>query len=223
MEMEYIREEEIDGISGYLYKFSNEVFNTSVSGNEGYIIKDPLNKIYFPKWAHSHPLDSDGHYTFPAGMIEQKCFPGQKKRLPFLALLSSPHFYQANPEVIDSLLGLSPSENLHNMGEFIIQPKVGSTLKASLRLQFNIAVFNDPHFLTLQNLRSTIVPAFWLDVQINLKDYALNYIKMNTTTIPLIFLIVGISLVVLSLLIALTVVGSIFARRQRKRNYLNNN
>uniref|UniRef100_A0AC34F4Q2 Uncharacterized protein n=1 Tax=Panagrolaimus sp. ES5 TaxID=591445 RepID=A0AC34F4Q2_9BILA len=192
MEMEYIRDEDIDGISGYLYKFTNGVFNTSVPGNEGYIIKDPLDKIYFPHWAHSHPLDSDAHHTFPA----------------------------AHPEVIDSMIGLSPSEDLHNMGEFIIQPKVGSTLKASLRMQFNVAVFNDPHFVVLQNLRSTIVPAFWLDVEINLKDYALNYIKQNTTTIPLIFLIVGIILVVLSLLIAFTIAGSMFARKQRKRNYL---
>jgi hypothetical protein len=220
MQMEYSDDVTIDGISGYSYKFSNGVFNTSLPGNEGYEVRDPLDKIYFPKWAHSHPLNSQGHHTFPPGIIEQKCFPGQKKRLPFLAMLSLPHFYGSDSEVTNSLVGLSPQEDLHNMGEFIIQPKVGSTLKASLRLQFNVAVFSDTHFISLSNLRSSIVPSFWLDVNINLKDYAKKYIKFNTSTIPLIFLIVGICLIVLSVFISLTIIGAAIARKNRRKRLL---
>ena len=145
--MEYDREVTLDGISGFSYKFSDGVFNTTRPENKGYEVRDPLDKVYFPKWAKSHPSNSVGGPSFPPGMIEQKCFPGLKKLLPFLALLSSPHFYGADSEIIESLTGVYPEADLHNMGNFVIQPKVGSTLQASLRMQFNVAVFKDSHFL----------------------------------------------------------------------------
>jgi hypothetical protein len=42
--------------------------------------------------------------------------------LPFVALASNPHFFDAPPEIQQTILGLSPNAEKHSMGEFNIQP-----------------------------------------------------------------------------------------------------
>lgn len=75
--------------------------------------------------------------AFPPGLVQQKCFPGRKMPLPFTALLSLPHFYSAPEQVINSVDGLHPHPEIHDMGYFAIQPTLGPTLEAVFRYAYS--------------------------------------------------------------------------------------
>lgn len=63
-----------------------------------------------------------GAFLFPPGMVQQKCFPGRNKTIPFTAILSPPHFYGAPEGVFKSMVGLNPNWEQHNTGEINIHP-----------------------------------------------------------------------------------------------------
>jgi len=213
MNMEYSYDTDTDGISTRAYVFPDDIFDTTLEKNYGYIVDNSINETFFPKWANSHRLNPFNNLPFPPGLIEQKCFPGRNQRLPFMATLSQPHFYGADPEVIQNVFGLKPSKEKHSMGTFFVQPTVGSTVKAIMRIQFSVAMFRDKDVVALKYLTNSIVPSFWMEVNIQLKDYAKNYIRLNTKTIPLIVLILGIVFTVVPII----VVVSVFAFRYNKK------
>ncbi|KAE9550610.1 hypothetical protein FO519_006181 [Halicephalobus sp. NKZ332] len=143
LEMEYSEDTELDSISARTYVFPDDTFNTTLEKNEGYTVVNYLNKTFFPNWANNNELNAFNNLPFPPGLVEQKCFPGRKELLPFMALLSQPHFYGADPEVVQNVNGLSPRADKHKLGAFVVQPTVGSTVKANLRIQFSVAMFQD--------------------------------------------------------------------------------
>lgn len=147
LEMEYSYDTTVDGISTRAYVFPEDTFNTSLQKNYGYTVVNNINKVFFPEWANTHPPNKFGNSPFPPGLIEQKCFPGRAQQLPFMATLSLPHFYGAHPEVIHTVDGLGPNKEKHSMGAFMIQPTVGSTIKANMKVQLSVAVFENKDIL----------------------------------------------------------------------------
>lgn len=147
LELFYDYDTTIDDIPSRLYTVDDKTYDTTLLKNDGYVVENTVNKTFFENWGNNHPKNKFGNVAFPPGLIEQRCFPGRKERLPFLALLSNPHFLGAGEEVMNTVKGLRPDPEKHNAGKFHIQPTVGSTLDALMRLQFSVAMFNDPHIL----------------------------------------------------------------------------
>uniref|UniRef100_A0A7E4ZWA6 Cell wall protein n=1 Tax=Panagrellus redivivus TaxID=6233 RepID=A0A7E4ZWA6_PANRE len=214
--MDFSHEDSVDNIKSFNYKIDDDMYNTTREVCYGYEVVNELNTTYFPDYAEKNGLNSFGNVAFPPGVIQQINFPGKKKRIPFFVTLSAPHFYNAHETVINTVDGLSPSKELHNLGSWQIQPTVGSTLKATFRMQTSVAVFDSEHFALLNKIRPSLVPAFWLEVNVNLKSYALDYIKMSTKTIPLIVRIVGIVLTALAVVIAVAVCLAVCFRRRKR-------
>uniref|UniRef100_A0AC34QP48 Uncharacterized protein n=1 Tax=Panagrolaimus sp. JU765 TaxID=591449 RepID=A0AC34QP48_9BILA len=279
MEMQYDGAGTVDGISTWAYKFADDTFDTSLAKNSGYAVENPLNLTFFPKYQKNQGLNNWNNSPFPPGMVEQRCFPGKSQRLPFLAMLSLPHFYGADQEVFETVGGLAPnpakhnmgvfkiqptvgstvsaefriqfrkSQRLpflamlslphfygadqevfetvgglapnpakHNMGVFKIQPTVGSTVSAEFRIQFSVATINEPDVISLSTMKNTIVPCFWTDVHINLKNYAKKYVRFNTKIVPTIALVLGIVLTVIFAMLAVAIIYLI-ARGKKTRRF----
>ncbi|XP_032674774.1 scavenger receptor class B member 1 [Odontomachus brunneus] len=76
--------------------------------------------------------------------------------------ISFPHFYKADPKLLDSVVGLNPVEDLHN-SYIKIQPKLGVPLEAKLRLQMNLMVKRQPNIAAIANFPDIIFPIMWLE------------------------------------------------------------
>ncbi|KAI6209544.1 Arsenite-resistance protein 2-like protein [Aphelenchoides besseyi] len=145
--LDYKTNEKVEGIPTYRFEFNSQNFNPYTDQFRGYEFVNDENINYFPKWNGSAEIknwnltDKDGRLRLPPGFVQQICIPGKNVSLPFTALLSPPHFLNAPYEVIKSIIGLSPNAQNHSLGDFYIQPTVGSTLKANVRSQLNIAIY----------------------------------------------------------------------------------
>lgn len=80
--------------------------------------------------------------------------------------LSQPHFYNADPSLVEQVTGLAPSKSLHDLN-FTLHKRLGLPIKANLRIQVNLDVGQ-----TKYNAKTTIfnnlhVPLCWLELQVD--------------------------------------------------------
>lgn len=75
---------------------------------------------------------------------------------------SFPHFYKADPSLLDKVDGLNPQQELH--GSYLkIQPKLGVPLEALIRLQVNLKVERTPNIKVMSKLPNIVLPIMWLE------------------------------------------------------------
>ncbi|CAJ0955201.1 unnamed protein product, partial [Mesorhabditis belari] len=244
--MTYSKQDSVKGVKAYIYKLENYDYDTTTQLNSGYRYENTELVDYFPTWpcgpnhqynasASCHAIDCTSsqnwcsnccngtHYLdktvfMPPGMVPLRCLPGQKIRAPFAAFLSPPHFLQSPSEVTTSMKGLAPDPDLHEPAKFYINPMTGSALKAFFRMQLSIPIYHNKHFTLLSNAPNAIMPSFWVNIQVDLKKYAINYIKMVQVIIPGIALGIGIGLIVLTLAGFLISIMIMSRRRRQQGN-----
>jgi len=134
---------------------------------------------------HRHEVDEGGitagYYTpddsvFQSGddNPDNKCFCPGKDQCPPEGLqnispcqfdapvyLSFPHFYKAAPELSEPFEGLNPSQEKHETF-FKIQPKLGVTLEARVRVQLNLKV-EHAEVHPVRKFPSITFPIMWLE------------------------------------------------------------
>ncbi|KAK0403883.1 hypothetical protein QR680_017177 [Steinernema hermaphroditum] len=225
--MHYEKDATVNGIDGYVFRVSPDSYNTQLKVNQGYFFNNTFNKDYFPDWpCQGRPIpaasnDTDcssvncldsqnfcvpccngstirGQVYMPPGLVALKCFPGRNKSMVIPAAISPPHFVDSPPEVASSILGLHPTRSKHNTGHFTLQTYTGNTIDARFRVQLSIAVYQDNDLTSLNHMRSSMIPCFWLEVRVSLLSYALDYLNTNTSVIPKAILGVGIGITALS-------------------------
>lgn len=105
--------------------------------------------------------------------------------------ISNPHFYLADPELLDAVEGLKPNKSIHE-SYFKIQPvicgthssfasmqflmgflfrfalfsfrqKLGVPLEGKVRVQLNLKVENTRYITSLKNFRSFVFPIIWVE------------------------------------------------------------
>jgi len=76
-------------------------------------------------------------------------------------LLSWPHFYKADPQLLDNVEGLNPDKDKHEF-HIDILPSLGTGLRAQIRLQINLHLEVDG-VEKLKNAKETIVPIIWFE------------------------------------------------------------
>lgn len=154
------------------------------------------------------------------------CLPAKPIPLPFGAVISPPHFLWSPPEVWTFIwmsykwlsLGLpNPgteprweeawSSAIFNKSYYRIYGRCifpvnvqHSSIQGQLfcvRIEKTCTRENLCDFRFSSTLTSLIHPTFWMEINIEMRHYAISYLKTNTVTIPAAILGVGISLIVI--------------------------
>ncbi|CAD6189075.1 unnamed protein product [Caenorhabditis auriculariae] len=234
------REESVNGIPAYQFAMEPDTYDSVKQ--RGYRYENIEKVDYFPNWPcgpnHTRFLDGNcqvdcsagenlcnrccngsyvnGTYLLPQGIVPLRCLPGQLVPLPFAGFLSPPHFLWSPKEVTTSLPGLAPDENKHHPGMFNINPLTGSTVGAIFRMQLSVPIYLSFDFTQASNLANSFLPSFWLEINIEMRDYAVSYIKFNTVALPKIILGVGIALVAITTILLLVGIFIVIRKRRQR-------
>ncbi|XP_039956690.1 sensory neuron membrane protein 1-like [Bactrocera tryoni] len=77
-------------------------------------------------------------------------------------IVSLPHFFKADPQLVADVDGVDPVEEKH--GVFIVFERIsGTPLSAAKRLQFSLSVMPVPEVEVMKNLRTLTMPLFWVE------------------------------------------------------------
>ncbi|GBP81656.1 Protein peste [Eumeta japonica] len=121
--------------------------------------------------------------------------------------VSFPHFYGAEPSLLDNFEGLQPEELRHRT-YFEIQPTVGVSMVSALRVQFNVKLTRTPNVYgnNTTSLPDVYVPIMWIERVLNSshpefgETTLLKQIYAVTVTLPLVCKIVQYLTIVTSVL-----------------------
>ncbi|XP_056424684.1 lysosome membrane protein 2 isoform X2 [Hyla sarda] len=112
-------------------------------------------------------------------------------------ILSSPHFYQADESVINSIVGMKPKKEDDEI--FMdINPLTGMLIQASKRMQINVYVRRIPEYDVTQNLQTLYFPVMYINESVLIDDQSaekLRSILLETrvvANVPFIIMAVGI-------------------------------
>lgn len=118
--------------------------------------------------------------------------------------LSFPHFYQADPELLDTVEGLTPDKEKHET-YFKIQPKLGVTIEAKVKVQLNLKV-EQSNIHIVKNFRSIVFPIMWLEEGIaELTPSIHTWVYLSTTVADNVAPYVTYGMIVLGALILVVV------------------
>ncbi|CAD0206846.1 unnamed protein product [Chrysodeixis includens] len=181
--MQYREDVYKDGIKAGLYTPPSSTFESADI--------NPDNKCYYP-----------GEKCPPRGL--QNISPCQYNAPVYL---SFPHFYDADPALLEPFDGLKPNKKKHET-YFMIQPKIGVPVEGFVRVQLNMKVDRASN-IPINNINKfpdMIFPVMWLEEGIHeLSTPIWRWIFLATTVAPIIAPILTYSLILAGLL-ALTIV-----------------
>lgn len=117
------------------------------------------------------------------------------------AYLSFPHFYQADPALLDAVEGLKPEKEKHQT-YFLIQPNLGVPLEGQVRVQFNLKVEHSPNIHSVAKFPDIVFPIIWLQEGIaELTPSIRRWVYLSTTIAEVSASIFGYGSIVLGILI----------------------
>ncbi|XP_069696282.1 sensory neuron membrane protein 1-like [Periplaneta americana] len=82
-------------------------------------------------------------------------------------VVSLPHFYMADEEYLDGVVGLNPSQEKHQI-TLLFEPLTATPLEAYKRLQLNIFMRRTTHVDLLRAVKTTLLPFLWLQENMEL-------------------------------------------------------
>ncbi|KAG5314908.1 SCRB1 protein, partial [Pseudoatta argentina] len=119
--------------------------------------------------------------------------------------LSFPHFYKADPKLLDAIDGLKPINNLHKT-YFKIQPKLGVPLEAKVRVQLNLKIEQHSNIGVVANFPDIIFPIMWIEEGIEeLTPSIRRYIYLATTFADIAVPCLSYGMVLVGLIVIITV------------------
>ncbi|XP_050587850.1 scavenger receptor class B member 1-like isoform X1 [Bombus affinis] len=137
--MTRIGEKTIKSLHTYKYTFVENIMD-----NGAYI---PENKCFC---RHG--------YCLKPGLIDvTDCYYG------FPIALSYPHFYKADPSILESIEGLTPNRDAHESFVYI-QPQSGLPVEFAFRFQINMALQNIGHMARVEKFENFVLPLLWFEI-----------------------------------------------------------
>nr|WNX29034.1 sensory neuron membrane protein 2 [Odontotermes formosanus] len=82
-------------------------------------------------------------------------------------VMSLPHFYLADDEYLDGVVGLNPTQEKHEV-TLLFEPLTATPLEAYNRLQLNIPLHRTDSIDLLKNIKSTLLPILWMQENMEL-------------------------------------------------------
>ncbi|CAH2988244.1 unnamed protein product [Chilo suppressalis] len=117
--------------------------------------------------------------------------------------LSYPHFFDAEPTLLDSFEGLKPDKKKHET-YFMIQPKLGVPLEGFVRVQLNLKVDRAPDIgiNSINKFPDIIFPVMWVEEGIHEVTTPIwRWIYLATTVGPVAAPLLSYSMIILGLLV----------------------
>ncbi|XP_072931220.1 sensory neuron membrane protein 2 [Epargyreus clarus] len=118
-------------------------------------------------------------------------------------VLSYPHFLYADFTYRNGLLGMNPVEDNHRI--FVdLEPLTGTVIRAAKRAQFNIFARPVPSIGPTQNLRTTLMPVFWIEESMSLpKEFVEELTDKLLSTLHLINILLPIAVALSCLVVVI--------------------
>ncbi|XP_033845493.1 scavenger receptor class B member 1 isoform X2 [Periophthalmus magnuspinnatus] len=121
--------------------------------------------------------------------------------------ISHPHFFNADPVLLDFVQGLAPTEEEH--GLFIdIHPDTGVPLNVSIRLQLNLYMKTVPGITETGKISEVVMPILWFAESGYIDGPILNTFHTNLVILPAVmeymqygFIALGLLTIVISILV----------------------
>ncbi|XP_061727775.1 scavenger receptor class B member 1 [Cydia pomonella] len=116
--------------------------------------------------------------------------------------LSYPHFYDAEPSLLDKFEGLKPVQKTHET-YFMIQPKLGVPLEGFVRVQLNLKVSRAPNIYvnSINKFPDIIFPVMWIEEGIHEVTTPIwRWIYLATTVGPIAAPLLTYSMIVFGIL-----------------------
>lgn len=127
--------------------------------------------------------------------------------------ISHPHFFNADPVLLDFVDGLAPTEEEH--GLFIdIHPQTGVPLNVSIRLQLNLYMKTVPGITETGRLSEVVMPLIWFGESGYIDGPILNTFHTNLVILPAVMEYMQYGFIALGL--ATIVIAVIVLRREKR-------
>lgn len=128
--------------------------------------------------------------------------------------ISHPHFFNADPVLLDSVHGLKPTEDEH--GLFIdIHPETGVPLNVSIRLQLNLYVKRVPGITETGKMVEMILPMLWFEEKGYIDGPILSTFYTSLVVLPTVMEVMQYLFIALGLA---TIITAVVVHRRLKRS-----
>ncbi|KAL4711240.1 hypothetical protein ACJJTC_019081 [Scirpophaga incertulas] len=132
-------------------------------------------------------------------------------------MLSFPHFYLADPSLLEAVEGISPP-NAEDHRLFIdVQPEMGIAMRARARIQINLAVSQVVDIKQVANFPDIIFPILWFEEGIDdLPDQVTSLLRLATKVPPVARAVLAWGLSALGILLVLLAVTCLIRSSHRQ-------
>ncbi|XP_055729665.1 scavenger receptor class B member 1-like isoform X6 [Salvelinus fontinalis] len=128
--------------------------------------------------------------------------------------ISHPHFYNADPVLLDYVQGLQPTEDQH--GLFIdIHPETGVPLNVSIRLQLNLYMKKVSGITETGKISEVMMPMMWFEENGYIDGEILTTFHTNMVLLPMVMVYMQYCFIVLGLATILGVVLLYYRKKIR--------
>uniref|UniRef100_A0AAY4BPR9 Scavenger receptor class B member 1 n=1 Tax=Denticeps clupeoides TaxID=299321 RepID=A0AAY4BPR9_9TELE len=191
MELVFQRKGKMKGIPLFRFVAPKTLFanGTDYPPNEGFCPCRQSGLLNVSSCRHSDEI----HSALSPHLLECPCFNmlGQRSVKLFFFLKSSdspvfmshPHFYNADPALLNTVIGLSPSEEEH--GLFIdIHPETGVPLNVSIKLQLNLYIKRVLGIIQTDRIAEVVMPMIWFEERGYIDGSVLTTFYNNLVVMP---------------------------------------
>lgn len=128
--------------------------------------------------------------------------------------ISHPHFFNADPVLLNFVQGLSPTEEEH--GLFIdIHPQTGVPLNVSIRLQLNLYMKTVPGITETGKISEVVMPMLWFEESGYMDGPVLNTFHTNLVVLPALMEYMQYGFIALGL--ATIIIAGLVLLKQKRR------
>ncbi|KFQ25796.1 Scavenger receptor class B member 1, partial [Mesitornis unicolor] len=104
-------------------------------------------------------------------------------RLNAPMFISHPHFYNADPALVDAVEGLHPSKDEHEL--FLdVHPMTGIPMNCSIKLQLNLYIRKVPGIMQTGNIKPVVLPLLWFAESGSIEGAVLKQFYSNLVLLP---------------------------------------
>ncbi|XP_067012434.2 scavenger receptor class B member 1 [Anabrus simplex] len=163
MPMEKVGEAVMDGFTVYNYTWKEGILDNG--------LYNPENKCFC----------REGH-CLPEGLIDvADCYYG------FPIALSYPHFYKADPKLVEDVEGSFPNKEKHET-RFLINPVAGLPINLDVRMQINMAFGDISAISRVGRFSHMVLPMLWTEISLaKLPDDLLTKFNIYLNITPVFF------------------------------------
>ncbi|NWT66931.1 SCRB1 protein, partial [Prunella himalayana] len=104
-------------------------------------------------------------------------------RLNAPMFISHPHFYNADPSLVEAVEGLQPNKDQH--GLFLdVHPMTGIPMNCSIKLQLNLYIKRVPGIVQTRQIKPVVLPLLWFAESGSIEGSVLKQFYTNLVLLP---------------------------------------